>query len=258
MIAPRKDITSAPPSMDAETRAALRRLAAPPHEPYGTWRNFDTPAQALRAVITEIGDVVLARAIEITSNGAHQTFGLTISNRHLVTLSGLPIDPESADATTIVKHIGAALAGAQRVKFDIASRTPDLPSSARSWSCKALMEALGSDDKIATDTVIGAPLFEAVKAKAIAWLQPTSEEEDGAGEALAALRRVAASRTQLAEDHAQIRRNTPQMSLISLSPALLCVEITWAEDTLIGLCDANDQADLIDVWRQHVAASQSG
>ncbi|WP_294227714.1 hypothetical protein [uncultured Shimia sp.] len=258
MIAPRKDITSAPPSEVADARAALQRLAAPLHAPYGTWRTFETSAAAVRAVITEIGEVVLARAIEVTSDGVHQTFGLTISNRHLVALSGLPIDPETADATTVVKHIGAALAGAQRAKFDIASRVPDLPSSARSWSCKALMEALGTDDKIATHAVIQPPVFEAVKAKAIVWLQPTSEEENGAGEALAALRRVAASRAQLAEDHAQIRRKTPQMSLISLSPKLLCVEITWANDMLIGLCDADDQADLIDVWRQYVAASQSG
>lgn len=258
MIAPRKDITSAPPSEDTEARVALQRLAAPLHAPYGTWHTFDTPAAAVRAVITEIGEVVLARAIEVTSDGAHQTFGLTISNRHLVALLGLPIDPETADATTVVKHIGAALAGAQRVKFDIASRTPVLPSSARSWSCKALMEALGNDDSIASAAAIEPPVFEVVKAKAIAWLQPTSEEENGPEEALAALRRVATSRAQLAEDQAQIRRNAPQMSLISLSPALLCVEITWDNDTLIGLCDTNNLADLIDVWRQHVAASQSG
>ncbi|SMP31034.1 hypothetical protein [Shimia sagamensis] len=257
MITPRKDIPSAPPSEEAETREALQRLAAPLHKPYGTWRNFDTPTAALRAVITEIGDVVLARTIEIMSDGAHQTFGLTISNRHLVMLSGLPVNPETADATTIVKHIGVALAGTQRVKFDIVSRTPVLPSSARSWSCKALMEALGTDDKFATHAVIGAPVLKAVKAKAIAWLQPTSEKETGSGEALAALRRVAASHAQLAEDQAQIRRKTPQMSLISLSPALLCVEITLTDDTLIGLCDANDQTDLIDVWRQYVAATQS-
>ncbi len=249
MIAPRKDtLTPADPEV-TEARVALQRVAAPGVQAYGTWRGFDSTAAAVGAIIGEIGEVVLARTIAVSVLDSEAALLLTISNRHLVALEGLSLDASTADAQDVVAAIAQALDGAKSLRFDIATRTPEMPSSARSWSCQALLEALEAPRENAD-----APgIFADVKALTVAWLEVDTGADAGPEAALQALHHMAKARGDFVGQVDQFRQDRPHLALFSMTEQMFAVELSWQGNLLLAICEASAREDLLAMWRGLVA-----
>lgn len=249
MIAPRTDMTTAANTEVPEARAALQRLAAAETRAYGTWRSFGSAAEAVQAVIDEIGEVVLARTIAVSVQDRDAALLLTISNRHLVAVDGLSLDARSADAQEVVTAMAQALDGAQSLRFDIAARTPAMPSSPRSWSCRALTDALGVPHEDG-----GVPaIFADVKALTVAWLEVETGVDAGPEAALRALHHMATSRAGFVGQMDQFRQDRPHLALLSMTEQMCAVEVSWQGRLMLAICEASARKDLIAMWRGLVA-----
>ncbi|WP_299427073.1 hypothetical protein [uncultured Shimia sp.] len=249
MIAPRKDILTASDTEVADARAAMRRLTAPMTPAYGTWRNFHSAAEAVLAVISEIGEVVLARTIAVSAQDCDAALLLTISNRHLVALEGISLDASNAEAQDVVAAIERALDGAKSLRFDIAARTPEMPSSARSWSCQALLETLEAPHE---NTVTPAIIAD-VKALSVAWLEAEVGVEAGPDAALRALHHMAKARGNFVGQVDQFRQDRPHLALFSMTEQIFAVEVSWQGNLLLAICEASTREDLLAMWRGLVA-----
>lgn len=249
MIAPRTDIPAAPETEVAKERAALQRLAEPLARTYGTVQNFGTSAEAVKAVIGEIGEVVLARDIDVTAVDSMSTLALTISNRHLVAVEGLAIDVSGAESQAIVEAIEQALSGAKCLRFDIVARTPEIPSSARSWSFKALWDALHSS----VEAGCAHPVFVDVKALSIAWLEVESGDKAGPEAALRALQHMTQSDADFAGQVDQFRQDRPHMALFSMTEQMFAVKVSKHGKVLLAICETSARVELLAMWRKLVA-----
>ncbi len=254
MIEPRTNTTGGPLHVEAESHATLQRLAAPMRPAYGTWHTFESEADALCAVITEIGEIVLARCIRVTLQDSTREIVLTISNRHLIAISGVAIDPQAGEATAITNGIQKTLAGVRCLKFDIVQRSPNLPNASRSWSHKALMEATID---MADPSGSHAALLEAVKEMSFAWVDLATQTDAGDRDTLVMLHQVATKRHARLQDQVRISREKSQITIISVEDKCLCVEVELASDVLIALCDDQSQSSLIHLWRSYLATRSS-
>ncbi|WP_412553723.1 hypothetical protein [Shimia sp. MIT1388] len=251
MIAPRKDTPTAPDTEVAEAREALQRVAASEVQAYGAWRSFDSATEAVRAVIGEIGEVVLARSIAVSPQDRDAALLLTISNRHLVALEGLSMDASNADAQDVVAAIAQALDGAKSLRFDIAARTPEMPSSARSWSWQALLEALEAP----RENAVAPGIFTDVKALSVAWLEVETGGETGPEAALRALHHMAKARGGFVGQVDQFRQDRPHLALFSMTEQMFAVEVSWQGNLLLAICEASAREDLLAMWRGLVAGT---
>lgn len=249
MIAPRKDNLTAPEAEVADARVALQRLAAPEVQAYGAWRSFGSAVEAVRAVIGEVGEVVLARTIAVSVRDRDAALLLTISNRHLVALEGLSLDANNADAQDVVATIAQALDGAESLRFDIVARTPEMPSSARSWSCQALLEALEAP----RENAVTPGIFADVKALSVAWLDVETGAEAGAEAALRALHHMAKARGVFVGQVDQFRQDRPHLALFSMTEQNFAVEVSWQGTLLLAICEASKREELRAMWRGLVA-----
>ncbi len=245
MIAPRKDTPTPADTEVTDARVALQRVAAPEVQAYGTWRSFDSAAEAVRAVIGEIGEVLLARTIAVSVQDRNTALLLTISNRHLVALEGISLDASNADAQDVVAAIAQALDGAKNLRFDIAARSPEMPSSARSWSCQALLEALEAPG----ETEIAPGIFADVKALSVAWLEVETGAEAGPEAALRALQHMAKARGDFAGQVDQFRQDRPHLALFSMTEQMFAVELSLQGNLLLALCEASVRGKLLAMWR---------
>lgn len=249
MIAPRKNNPTVPDTEVTEAREVLQRVAAPRAQAYGAWRSFDSAAEAVRAVIDEIGEVVLARTIAVSVQDHDAALLLTISNRHLVALECLSRDASVSDAQDVVVAIAQALNGAKSLRFDIAARTPQMPSSARSWSCQALLEALGAQSE---ETVTPA-IFANVKAMSVAWLEVETGAETGPEATLRALHHMARAREDVVGQVDQFRQDQPHLALFSMAEQMFAVELSWQGNQLLAICEASAREELLAMWRGLIA-----
>lgn len=249
MIAPRKDTPTAPDTQVTDARVALQRLAASEAQAYGAWRGFASAAEAVCAVIGEIRDVVLARTIAVSVQDHDAALLLTISNRHLVALEGLSLDANDADAQEVVAAIARALDGATSLRFDIAARTPEMPSSARSWSWQALLDAFDAPQ----EEVVAPGIFADVKALTVAWLEVETSAEAGPEAALRALHHLAKARGNVAEQVDQFRQGRPHLALFSMTEEMFAVEVSWQGNLLLAICEASTREELLAMWRGLVA-----
>ena len=249
MIAPRKDTPTPADTEVTDARFALQRLAAPEVQAYGAWRSFGSAVEAVRAVIGEIGEVVLARTISVSVQDCDAALLLTVSNRHLVALEGISKDASDADAQDVLAAIGHALDGAKNLRFDIAARTPDMPSSARSWSCQALLEALDAP----RENAVAPGIFEDVKALTVAWLEVETGADAGPEAALQALHHMAKARRDFVGQVDQFRQDRPHLALFSITEQMFAVELSWQGNLLLAICEASAREDLLTMWRGLVA-----
>lgn len=253
MIAPRKNTASGPLLVDTDSRAALQRLAAPMRPGYGTWHTYKTEADALCAVISEIGEIVLARCIRVTVKGSKRDIMLTISNRHLVAISGGAINQQTDDAEVIANGIRETLAGASCLKFDIVLRNPSLPKASRSWSYKALMAAATNMTDPSGNHVPRKALLEAVKEMSYAWVDLATRTEAGDRDTLVILHQVATKRLAMSHDQVRISHEKSQITMIAIEDTSFCIEIELGEEVLITFCDACHQPSLVHLWRSYLA-----
>ncbi|MFY0661540.1 MAG: hypothetical protein JXR15_13700 [Shimia sp.] len=249
MISPRKDTPAASDTEVTDARAALQRVAAPVMQGYGTWCRFDSAAEAVRAVIGEIGEVVLARTIAVSVQDRDAALLLTISNRHLVALEGLSLDASDADAQDVVAAIAQALDGAKSLRFDITAKAPEMPSSARSWSCQALMEAL----EASREEAVAPAIFANVKALSVAWLEVETGAETGSEATLRALHHMARAREDVVGQVDQFRQDQPHLALFSVAEQMFAVELSWQGNQLLAICEASAREELLAMWRGLIA-----
>jgi hypothetical protein len=249
VIAPRKDMPTAPDTEVTDARVALQRLATPEVQAYGAWRSFGSAAEAVRAVIGEIGEVVLARRIAVSVRNSDAALLLTISNRHLVALEGISLNASDTDAHDVVAAIGRALDCAKSLRFDIATRTSEMPSTARSWSWQALLEALEAPRKNA----VAPGIFADVKALSVAWLEVETGEKTGPEAALRALHHMAKARGDFVGQVDQFRQDRSHLALFSMTEQMFAVEVSWQGNLLLAICEASTREDLLAMWRGLVA-----
>lgn len=258
MIAQRMENSSdLQPVGEGKLAIALRQFAAPPLQVYGQWHSFASEADALRAVITEIGETVLARRVRVSGQETDVSIVLTITNRHLAQIEGADVSENEELAAAVIVGMAQALAGCRTLKFDVIERNPDLPKSSRSWSFDALVETVElAQPQSPSDGSCFDTLIDAIKALAVAWRHagPDQSEADCAGEAgdLGILAQSAVHSSKTNHDQARLRTQGPTLSVLSGGQNHILVLLESREEQLYGLCETNKKAEITAAWRAYL------
>ncbi len=253
MIAPRPQKSQdAPVTADDTELAALRKLAADSGGAYGTWRPVASDAEALDAIVTEVGEVLLARRIRVTAQNTGIAVEMTVSNRHLVTLAGPQGQVQLKDAGDVVRTLREAFTGAGALKFEITERAPMMTQTARSWPHDALRQAMQAPDSARDGAQ--ATLIRELQAMADAWLDLQTQQSSGAAEKVSPLAKYAHA---VAEHHTEatpLQRVHPRLLLVSISETFLLVDVCLGQQRLLLSGDPQNRADYIARWRAYCSA----
>ncbi|MBE1291732.1 MAG: hypothetical protein GJ677_04500 [Rhodobacteraceae bacterium] len=253
MIAPRpKKPQDAPVTADGTELAALRKLAAESRGAYGTWRPVASDAEALDAIVTEVGEVLLARRIRVTAQDTGIAVEMTVSNRHLVTLAGPQGQVQVQDAGDVVRTLREGFTGAGALKFEITERAPMMSQTARSWPHDALRQAMQAPDSARDGAQ--ATLIRELQAMADAWLDLQTQQSSGAAERVSLLTKHANALAEHRTDATPLQRVHPRLSLVPISEAFLLVDVCLGQQRLLLSGDPQSRADYIAQWRGYCSA----
>jgi len=253
MIAPRPQKSQdAPLKADGTELAALRKLAAECGGAYGSWRPVASEAEAVDAIVTEVGEVLLARRIRVTAQDTGIAVEMIISNRHLVTLAGPQGQVQLQDAGDVVRTLRETFAGAGALKFEIAERAPTMTQTARSWPHDALRQALHAQDSASDGAQ--ASLIRDLQAMADAWLDLQTQQSGGAAERLPLLSKHANALEEHHTEATPLQRVHPRLSLVPISETFLMVDVCLGQQQLLLSVDPQIRADVIARWRAYFSA----
>ena len=237
---------------DGPELAALRKLAAESGGAYGSWRPVASEAEALDTIVTEVGEVLLARRIRVTAQDTGIAVEMTVSNRHLVTLAGPQGQAQLQDAVDVVRTLREAFAGASALKFEITERAPMMTQTARSWPHDALRQSMQAPDSARDGEQ--ATLIRELQAMADAWLNLQTQQSSGTAEKVSLLSKHANALEQHQTEATPLQRVHPRLSLVPISEAFLLVDVCLGPQRLLLSGAPQSRADFIARWRTYCSA----
>ncbi len=256
MIAPRpKRPHQTPPITDEPLHETLVALASSGPSAYGTWHEYASEADALSAIVSEIGQVVLARRITVLLNETGGQLELIVSNRHLIQLGGVSFDPTQAASEDVLHALRSALTGSRSLKFEVAERNPPLPQNTRSWPFAALWQELSNGSPGASENTGAARMTEDIKALSRAWIDHPAQAdcvEGGEQECLAILKRFSEMCSSPDQESDPFPVACPRLVMVPIAGQGLLVDVTCATGNFLAFCDAQNRGQLISLWREFV------
>ncbi|MBO9474217.1 hypothetical protein J7413_11765 [Shimia sp. R10_1] len=250
-----------PPDQDIDLRDALEALAKPAEHRYGCWRMFATDDEALRAVVVEVGQVILARRVRVSVRDTERVLELTISNRHLIDISGLSVSPEEATAQQIVSALRQAMTDARALKFEIIDTAPLIRNGTRSWPQTALFQALQQGVDVATNSADWTDLVAQLKALSESWIDmPESAQPAAYGDAPAVevLRQFAAARATAQGAGERIGRPQPFLAMVHTETGGLLIQLSLPMQQIYLAAPATHRKQITALWRAFVAVTDPG